>query len=204
MIDVWIMTSTSSRRARLSACLGADPSIKVAGATTTLPSLRSMLQESPADVALIDRHAERSESNVRDWLSELIDVVPIVVLNPEPDGNLSNQILNAGVGGILGSDAPAEQIVHAVKSVAAGLIVLDGTILLQRSTDSMTLESLTPRETEVLHLLADGLGNKEIAGRLHVSEHTIKFHIGSILAKLGASSRTEAVSRGLRSGLIEL
>jgi DNA-binding NarL/FixJ family response regulator len=53
-------------------------------------------------------------------------------------------------------------------------------------------------------LLADGLGNKEIAARLGISEHTIKFHIRSILGKLGASSRTEAVSRGLRSGLIEL
>jgi two-component system, NarL family, response regulator YdfI len=65
-------------------------------------------------------------------------------------------------------------------------------------------EELTPRETEVLRLLADGLPNREIAERLHISEHTIKFHIRSILGKLGASSRTEAVTLGFRSGLIEL
>jgi DNA-binding NarL/FixJ family response regulator len=63
---------------------------------------------------------------------------------------------------------------------------------------------LTPREIQVLQLLAEGLVNRDIADRLNISEHTIKFHIGSILGKLQASSRTEAVARGLRSGLIEL
>ena len=66
------------------------------------------------------------------------------------------------------------------------------------------MEQLTPREGEVLRLLADGLGNKDIAVKLGISEHTIKFHIHSLLGKLGAASRTEAVTRGLRSGLIEL
>jgi DNA-binding NarL/FixJ family response regulator len=66
------------------------------------------------------------------------------------------------------------------------------------------MDPLTPREAEVLQSLADGLGNKEIAAKLNISEHTIKFHIRSILGKLGAASRTEAVTRGLRSGLIEL
>jgi len=203
MIDVWIMTPTPSRRTWLSSCFGADPSIHVAGTATTLALLRSSLQESPADVAVIDPQTERETSNVRDWLSELIDMLPVVVLHPEPDSVLANRMLQAGVGGMLRSDASSEQIVLAVKSVAAGMIVLDGNIS-QGTGDTMPLESLTPRENEVLHLLADGLGNKEIASQLHLSEHTIKFHIGSILSKLGASSRTEAVSRGLRSGLIEL
>jgi DNA-binding NarL/FixJ family response regulator len=74
----------------------------------------------------------------------------------------------------------------------------------QTKEDTELAEPLTPREREVLGLLGDGLGNREIAARLNISEHTIKFHIRSILGKLGASSRTEAVSRGLRSGLIEL
>ena len=65
-------------------------------------------------------------------------------------------------------------------------------------------ESLTPREEEVLALVRDGLGNKEIAGRLNISEHTVKFHISSILGKLGAGSRTEAVSQGIRKGLITI
>jgi DNA-binding CsgD family transcriptional regulator len=65
-------------------------------------------------------------------------------------------------------------------------------------------EGLTPREHEVLTLLADGLPNREIAARLGVSEHTVKFHLGAIFGKLGASTRTEAVQKGLRSGVIDI
>jgi DNA-binding CsgD family transcriptional regulator len=65
-------------------------------------------------------------------------------------------------------------------------------------------QALTPREIEVLGMLAEGLGNKAIAWRLDISEHTVKFHVGSILAKLNASSRTEAVTLGIRQGLILL
>lgn len=63
---------------------------------------------------------------------------------------------------------------------------------------------LTAREQEVLRLVAEGLGNKEIAARLDISAHTVKFHVASVLAKLGAQSRTEAVSLGLRKGLLSL
>ena len=66
------------------------------------------------------------------------------------------------------------------------------------------VEELTPREVEVLRMMAEGLGNKEIAARLGISDHTVKFHISSILAKIGASTRTEAVTLGIRMGLILL
>jgi DNA-binding NarL/FixJ family response regulator len=66
------------------------------------------------------------------------------------------------------------------------------------------VEQLTPRELTVLALVADGLGNREIGQELEISEHTVKFHLASIFGKLGASSRTEAVRRGLRLGLIEI
>ena len=68
----------------------------------------------------------------------------------------------------------------------------------------LTAEALTAREREVLELLSRGLPNKLIARRLQISEHTVKFHVSSIYAKLGASSRTDAVSRGVRRGLITL
>ena len=63
-------------------------------------------------------------------------------------------------------------------------------------------EDLTPREIEVLKLVAAGLANKEIAHRLEISDHTVKFHVASVMGKLGASSRTEAVTLGIRLGLI--
>src|SRR5438128_1516404 len=73
---------------------------------------------------------------------------------------------------------------------------------LESQPDVLLIEALTPREIEVLRLLAAGLGNKEIASRLAISEHTVKFHVSSIMGKLGAASRTEAVTLGIRHGLI--
>jgi DNA-binding CsgD family transcriptional regulator len=69
---------------------------------------------------------------------------------------------------------------------------------------TLTLEPLTPREQEVLELLAEGLSNRSIAARLTISEHTVKFHVSSICAKLGADNRTDAVRRAVRQGLITL
>jgi DNA-binding NarL/FixJ family response regulator len=72
-----------------------------------------------------------------------------------------------------------------------------------RAPDELA-EPLTPRESEVLQMLASGLANKEIAAKLAISEHTVKFHVASILGKLGAGSRTEAVALGIRRGLVLL
>ena len=91
-----------------------------------------------------------------------------------------------------------------MSAASAGLLVFDGSLVPRPDPGDEILTELTPREIQVLQLLAEGLVNREIADRLRISEHTIKFHIGSILGKLQASSRTEAVTRGLRSGLIEL
>ena len=73
----------------------------------------------------------------------------------------------------------------------------------RRDVDPL-LETMTNREQDVLALLGDGLSNRDIAGQLSISEHTVKFHLASIFGKLGASTRTEAVQRGLRLGVIEI
>jgi DNA-binding NarL/FixJ family response regulator len=104
---------------------------------------------------------------------------------------------------LLPTTATAEQIVAAIEGAAAGLVVLHadhaGTL-----TAAAVDDPLTPREREVLHMLAAGLGNKEIAARLHISDHTAKFHVSQILAKLTAASRAEAVSIAMRRGLVPL
>lgn len=115
--------------------------------------------------------------------------------------------------GIVPIDAPAEQLQAAILAAAQGLIVLPGfhpswlyerTPVVATGNLSVTEEALTSREREVLELVSQGLSNKLIARKLQISEHTVKFHISSISTKLGAASRTDAVSRGLRRGLITL
>jgi DNA-binding NarL/FixJ family response regulator len=114
---------------------------------------------------------------------------------------------------IVPHDAPAAELRAATMAAAQGFTVLPAMLAARllparlasadEGLDRRT-ESLTPREREVLELLGQGLSNRQIAERLDISEHTAKFHVASISAKLGASSRTEAVSRGVRRGLITL
>ena len=163
------------------------------------------MSETSGDLAVIDWQSQTESTILRNWLFEFLDLIPILVLCAGPDSGIFNRILRSRAGGmILQADISSELIVQAIKSVAAGLLVFDSALMLERSADDPLAEALTPREGEVLRLLAEGSSNKEIAARLNISEHTIKFHIRSILGKLGAASRTEAVTRGLRSGLIEL
>jgi DNA-binding NarL/FixJ family response regulator len=120
---------------------------------------------------------------------------------------------DSGVRSVLPRFATADEIVAAVEAVTLGLIVLHPAVLEHqltvlrpglRDASAPPAQTLSPRETEVLNLLAAGLGNKEIAWRLRISEHTVKFHIGSIFNKLNASSRAEAVAIAIRRGLIAL
>jgi DNA-binding NarL/FixJ family response regulator len=111
----------------------------------------------------------------------------------------------------LPADATASEVLAAVTAVAQGLVVLTQTQaerLLparpRRPELPRLIEALTPREIEVLRLMGDGLVNKEIADRLRISEHTAKFHVASILGKLQASSRTDAVAQGMRRGFIPI
>jgi DNA-binding NarL/FixJ family response regulator len=106
-------------------------------------------------------------------------------------------------------EASAAEIAAAVASVAAGLSVFDPSLAPSEraaftAADGLQEASLTPRELDVLRLVASGLPNKTIALELHISDHTVKFHMGSIMSKLDASSRTEAVTRAVRQGLLPL
>ncbi len=123
------------------------------------------------------------------------------------DDRLAGDALAAGVRGVLPREVSGERLAAAVAAVAQGLLAFDesfASALARGRAPSAASEELTPREAEVLQLLAQGLSNKSIAGRLGISDHTAKFHVNSILSKLGAQSRTDAVVRAARLGLLVL
>ena len=135
----------------------------------------------------------------------------VVLMVRHPAAEPVAQALRAGVRAVLPSVAAEPEIAAAIEAAAAGLVVfapdlvetlLPGQATAAADPSAGPVEVLTPRELEVLRLLAIGLGNKEIAGRLKISDHTVKFHVASIMGKLGAASRTEAVTLGIRHGLI--
>lgn len=131
-------------------------------------------------------------------------VRPTVALVDSP--RTGEGALAAGARGVLPRDVAGDALAAAVLTIRHGLLVLDRTLapLPRPQPASDDVQELTPRESEVLQLLAGGLSNKEIAARLAISEHTVKFHVNAVLAKLDADSRTEAVVRGVRLGLVIL
>jgi DNA-binding CsgD family transcriptional regulator len=132
---------------------------------------------------------------------------PIVALTNEP---VEEMPLGQSIRAWLPINSSASQLGAAIVAAANELVVLteqqaSACIRGSRSAhtdDGLHVEALTARELQVLRMLADGLGNKEIAGQLNISDHTAKFHVAQILAKLHASSRTEAVAIGMRRGFV--
>ena len=177
MIRVWIETASPVTRAGFESLLDGSGGIELAA------------EPSHADVLLCDEIPESA-------------AVPAVVLS---DQRFTSRMPRLGVYCILPRDAAADQIVAALHAVSAGLIAWPaetGPPFLP--TAEPVVESLTPREMEVLEMLAEGLSNKQIAARLAISGHTAKFHVNSILGKLDAGTRTEAVMHGLRRGLLKV
>lgn len=148
--------------------------------------------------------------NAQDALERLTEVreglPPIVALLPEE--GYAREAWAAGARGLLLRSAPADAIATAAAAVAGGLVALEPAlfrrVLPSREPPSWPLEELTRREREVLALLGEGLTNRSIARRLDISEHTVKFHLNSLMAKLGAESRTDAVIRATKLGLLLL
>jgi two-component system, NarL family, response regulator YdfI len=207
---VFIVAESARTRERLEDLLDSRR-IEVVGSASNLENAAEALAEEDADVLLMEAPNESVEELLEALASTgLTKDIAVVVLVDQSAPVWAGQALQAGIRGVLTGDADAQQLARAVEAAASGLVVLDpGEVRAEpsSSTRPVTLElsePLTARERQVLQMLAGGLGNKEIASRLKISEHTAKFHVASILGKFGASSRTEAVAIGLRRGLILL
>jgi len=201
VIRLLIAAPAAVTRAGLEALAASSPGVQLLGAYEDLSALEALRP----DVVLA--------------------ALPVSDLSPPSDGGHPAYVLLAsgaeppwtpealrlGVRAILPRDASAGEILAAVEAAAAGMAVIAPPELetLLSSTPAIAAAApvdspLTARELEVLRMLAEGAANKTIAWKLDISEHTVKFHVASILAKLGAATRTEAVAIGVRKGLVML
>jgi DNA-binding NarL/FixJ family response regulator len=219
-VRVLISAASSITRAGLERLLEKQPGVQLVGAISGADGLPPAIAENDPDVMLLHLEAQSPETN---WEELIALEVPIVLLADEADLVGTTAALAGGVQAILLGDATGAELAAAAHSAAAGLLTLSGDLadlvrrgLLAHSGEEAdsagppapiadgSPEHLTLREREVLEMMMEGLSNKEIAAHLKISAHTVKFHISSILGKLGASTRTEAAAIGLRRGLITI
>ena len=188
-------------RSMLANAEGTD--VRIVGEASS-PTDSSELSE--ADVVLLANEELLEEAS----FAVAEDGTQALVLISEEDHAVSRlRAMQLRGWGVVPPDAPPEELAAAVAAAGQGLIVLPKAVterLLHEPAASAEelSETLTAREREVLDLLGHGLSNKLIGRELHISDHTVKFHISSLYAKLGVNNRAEAVSRGARYGLISL
>jgi NarL family two-component system response regulator YdfI len=209
VIRVLIGARSEVVRAGLASLLTADPRFQVVG-TFSIDDLTRVEDLQPEVVLLdLDSPSDESLSAAIQSGGALVNS-SLMILTEDPE-SLAVDVLGSGLRAILPRYATPEEIIAAIQAAATGLVALHPDIfdsMLSRIRPGQQSELdpsgqiLTPREIEVLRMIADGLGNKEIASKLSISDHTVKFHISSIFAKLSASNRAEAVTLGIRHGLI--
>ena len=210
LIRVVVVGAYPAMRAGLRAMLDSTDGIAVT-AERTPAALFGAAEGEGASVLVVDL-GDDPESFAAE-IDELLHRMPAVLLAPDAEDFRGIAAVAGAPRAYLLRDAGGEELAAAVHAVARGLMVLDpavarATLTAQaepvRAAPDDPVEPLTERELEVLRLLALGLPNKGIALRLGISEHTVKFHVGAILAKLGAAGRTEAVMLAARRGLLPL
>jgi DNA-binding NarL/FixJ family response regulator len=202
-LRVAVLSSSSGWSEQLAALLREAGAIESVGTAATIAEL-GRLTPAP-DVVIVDAlDAQLSEMLVEGFSPAM----PMVILSDAPERDIP---LLAGGIAILERNPSAAHLLAALQAAASGLIALSprhAERLMDPPGEPATHETaqwiqpLTPRELQILRMLADGSPNKSIAAELQISEHTAKFHVSQILAKLGAESRTEAVAIGIRRGLV--
>ncbi len=211
MLKVLIVAPYASVRAGLQVLLAQSGQVEVVGEASGSEDLKHLIGDSRHDSLLLDYSSMDGPAVIA--LAAQAEI-PLVVLGDDRDGYRSLAAVAQGGWGYLLKDAEGDEITGALLAAASGVAALDRSLVttLPDSAKRADLgaeaasgtESLTARELDVLQLMASGLPNKTIASRLGISQHTVKFHVAAILSKLGASSRTEAVTLGARRGLVAL
>ena len=206
MIRVLVVATAAVARAGLSVALSIDPEIEIVGTAADLETLAAAVDRSQPDAILLDL-GDSHQASVWEKLTLLqagrAASIPIALYDWDGDLPVAFQ---AGVRGILPDTSTEIALGAAMVAIARGWLVLPPTAIelfnAREQVAAPSAQILTSREIEVLVQIGAGLANKAIAQNLHISDHTVKFHISSIFQKLHVSTRTEAVKVGIGLGLI--
>ena len=206
-IRIAVAATSAVRRAELESIVRSHAEFHLAGSFGAVASLASFVRNNDLDVIVIDT------DSIRDLLLEPTLDAAIVLLTEVTEARSISRLLRSRVRAILSRESEPDDVLSAIYASYDGLVLLSTPTAESLAAvygdqplevEAELSEEITSRETDVLRMLAEGLVNKDIAARLGISEHTVKFHISSILDKLGASTRTEAVTVGIRRGLIPI
>jgi DNA-binding NarL/FixJ family response regulator len=188
----------------ISAIINLQPDMMLAGAAATGGEALERFFELRPDVALVDLRLP--DMSGFDLIKKIRDKSPnariIVLSSHEGDADIQ-RALEAGAQGYVAKGIVREELLATIRSVHAGKRRLPAAVA-QKLAEHMADEPISPRELEVLLLMAAGKRNKEIAGELSIAEDTVKMHVRNILSKLQVNDRTEAVTVALRRGIIHL
>ncbi len=208
-IRVMLVDDHGVVRSGLSTFLLAYHDLELVGEASDGTQALELCQETQPDVVLMDLVMPGMDgATATGHLREKCPDVQVIALTSYKDQELVEGALKAGAIGYVLKDVSADDLADAIRSAAAGMPTLSpeaAQVLLQatRSPEHKPGSDLTNREREVLNLMVEGLNNKQIAERLIVSASTAKFHVSSILSKLGVASRTEAVAVALQNKLVK-
>ncbi len=204
--DILVVASSARRRGFLIDSIRRSSRYRHARITAA-----SVLLPSAAEITVADLETPALADSFLRHAQDAPESAGFVALIDTPPPGWARRAIRAGVNAVLSREITSDEFELALDAAEQGMVLLPTEFALTLATAapeslefSDLVEHLTAREREILALMSEGLSNKQIAARLGISEHTVKFHTSSVLGKLGAGSRTEAVSRGIRGGLISL
>lgn len=191
--------------------LGQDPGFEIAGEAATADEAMEAIADVRPDVVLLDLHLpDRSGLEVLREIGNRFPDLPVVILTMSDQPEYVEEAVRAGAAGYLVKNAPQTELARALTAAAAGDAYIQAEVtrpLLARfakqAPRTEPVHALAPRELEIVALLAEGFADKQIAGRLGLSESTVKGYLRSAYEKLGASDRAQAVAIALRGHLID-
>ncbi|HXF98207.1 MAG TPA: response regulator transcription factor [Gaiellaceae bacterium] len=191
-------------REGLRLALSRSPRIRVVGEAADGATAVTMTERRRPDVVIMDlRMPDMDGLEATEQILERVPETAVLIFTAYGERSLLQRGLESGARGYILKEAPHETLLRAVEKVAAGETYVDPGLMADYVAGRGQAELLTPREREILQLLADGMSNVEVAEKLVISQETVKSHVRHILAKLEADTRTQAVAIALREAMID-